>query len=64
MINKRDEIQARLEDNTLKLNQTLMDSTMQHDDAQWRSHPSILGAGPRQEVRGGLRNGPWGAGTF
>ena len=23
---------------------------MKHDDAQWRSHPSQLGAGPREEV--------------
>lgn len=45
------EKQARLEDSTSKLNQALMDSTMQHDDAQWRSHPSLLGAGPREEVR-------------
>lgn len=49
--NTRNEEQARLEDNTSKLSQTLMDSTMQHDDAQWRSHPSVLGAGPREEVR-------------
>ena len=49
--NTRNEKQARLEENTSKLSQTLMDSTMQHDDAQWRSHPSVLGAGPREEVR-------------
>eukprot|EP00752_Nemacystus_decipiens_P012110 g10735.t1 len=49
-IKPRDGTKARLEDTISKLNQTLMDSTMQHDDAQWRSHPSVLGAGPREEV--------------
>ncbi|CAM9115622.1 unnamed protein product [Laminaria digitata] len=41
--------QTQLEKNSSKLRQAL-DLTMQHDDAQWRSHPSQLGAGPREEV--------------
>eukprot|EP00903_Cladosiphon_okamuranus_P008378 g8056.t1 len=49
-IKPRDGRKAKLEDNISKLSQTLMDVTMQHDDAQWRSHPSVLGAGPREEV--------------
>lgn len=53
--NKLNENQTRLEDNASKLSQALMDSTMQHDDAQWRSHPSVLGAGPREEVREKIR---------
>ena len=41
--------QTEHEKNISKISQAL-DLTMKHDDAQWRSHPSQLGAGPREEV--------------
>ncbi|CAN0158146.1 unnamed protein product [Pylaiella littoralis] len=48
-IKPRSERKVRLERNSSMLREAL-DSTMKHDDAQWRSHPSELAAGSREEV--------------
>ncbi|CAM9810048.1 unnamed protein product, partial [Ectocarpus sp. 8 AP-2014] len=48
-IKPKDGTKVRLDHNSSKLREAL-DSTMRHDDAVWRSHPSELVAGSRQEV--------------
>ncbi|CAM9536619.1 unnamed protein product [Scytosiphon promiscuus] len=48
-IKPKEGTQTQLQHNSSKLREAL-DSTMQHDDAQWRSHPSLLAGGSREEV--------------